>query len=159
MGELVPGSFTRVFTRVALEGDARMGIALGKLSIAVETKTKQNLGQSSHPYGTPTPATPGGPPALVSGTLRRSITHTPVLRIFAGWESKVGTGVGFFGPYPRRGRNGGAPRRTASSKYGYYLETGLRNGATYKFLEPAMKYSMAVTGPLIWQQSFRSGRW
>jgi hypothetical protein len=39
----------------------------------VETRAKEHLTESSHPRGTPTPSLPGHPPALVSGTLRRSV--------------------------------------------------------------------------------------
>lgn len=37
------------------------------------------LRASSHKAGTPTPAAPGQPPALVSGTLRRSVRTTPAV--------------------------------------------------------------------------------
>lgn len=40
----------------------------------LERDTKKTLTTYSHPRGTPTPAPPGQPPALVTGTLRRSVT-------------------------------------------------------------------------------------
>ena len=157
MEELLPGTFTRVFTRVAVGGDMRAKSALEKLARAVETKAKQNLAQSTHRYGTPTPARAGGPPALISGTLRRSVTHTPVVGSgLTNWVTKVGTGTGFFAAY--RGKRGTVGGRTPANKYGYYLETGLRNGATYKWLTPAYRWGITVAGPSIWKESF-SGKW
>jgi phage gpG-like protein len=41
-----------------------------------EQAIKMNLSLSSHPRGTKTPAPPGAPPALISGTLRRSVRRT-----------------------------------------------------------------------------------
>jgi hypothetical protein len=73
---------------------------------------------ASHKRGTPTPARPGTGPAVVSGTLRRSLTHSPVVSYGAGWETKVGTGAGVSPPYGR----------SPASVYGLALETGLRNG-------------------------------
>lgn len=47
--------------------------ALGQ---AAETAVKVTLTSSTHSEGTPTPSSPGQPPSLVSGTLRRSVTRT-----------------------------------------------------------------------------------
>jgi len=42
--------------------------------LAIEQQIKTLLSTSAHPPGTPTPSAPGSPPAVVTGTLRRSIT-------------------------------------------------------------------------------------
>lgn len=47
------------------------------LSQAAETAIKVTLTSSTHREGTYTPSSPGQPPSLVSGRLRRSITRTP----------------------------------------------------------------------------------
>lgn len=39
----------------------------------IQVEAQRQLTRYSHERGTPTPAPPGGPPALVSGTLKRSI--------------------------------------------------------------------------------------
>jgi hypothetical protein len=39
----------------------------------IQVEAQHQLSRLTHPPGTPTPAPPGGPPALISGTLRRSI--------------------------------------------------------------------------------------
>lgn len=57
----------------------------------------------------------GRGPRVDTGRLRSSITHE--IRVGdTGLEARIGTNV----------------------EYGYYLETGLRNGATYPFLRPAL---------------------
>lgn len=48
--------------------------ALGQVA---ETATKVTLTSSTHREGTYTPSSPGQPPSLVSGRLRRSIARTP----------------------------------------------------------------------------------
>lgn len=136
--ELRPGVFEALFTRLTARTAAAGAAALTSLALAVEREAKANLGRSSHPYGTRTPATPGGPPSLISGTLRRSVTHTRPTVTAAGAEVRVGVAAGF---YPRYGRG----KRTSSSRYGLYLETGLRGGQTYPFLRPAFR-KVAASG-------------
>jgi phage gpG-like protein len=46
------------------------------LAQAAETAVKVTLTSSTHRAGTPTPSSPGQPPSLVTGRLRRSVTHT-----------------------------------------------------------------------------------
>jgi hypothetical protein len=131
--ELRPGEFTKLFAEVGVIAEVNTREALTAAALAIEREAKLSLSRSgTHKRGTPTPASPGGPPALISGTLRRSVTHTPVRRAGIGiWETKVGLAAGFFPPY---GKN-----RTPSSKYGEALEKGLRNGATFPWLLPAYK--------------------
>lgn len=133
-----------------VEGDRRMGVALTRLALRLESVVKTSLAERAHSYGNATTASPGGPPALVSGTLRRAITHSPIVHAFGDWVTKVGTGVGFYPPY------GSDP--TAANHYGYFLETGLRNGAKYPFMAPGLKHTMATYAEGIWQSTFR-GQW
>ena len=133
MPELRPGIIRALLGQVSAVAEENTRRALTATALAIERETKLNLGKSSHRRNTPTPAHPGGPPSLISGTLRRSVTHTQVVRTFGGWECKVGLASGVFPPY-------GKGKRTASSRYGFLLETsGLRNGAGYPFLMPAFK--------------------
>ncbi len=128
--ELGPGVIRDLLAKTALVAEQNTRRALTATGLAIERQAKINIGKGgTHKYGTPTPASPGGPPALISGNLRRSITHTPVIRALGGWEMRVGVAAGFYPPYGKT--------RTASSRYGWYLETGLRNGARYPFLTPA----------------------
>lgn len=121
---------------------------LTALALATERQAKINASVGSHKRGTPTPARPGTGPAVVSGTLRRSLTRGPVVKTAAGWEVKVGTGVGFTPPYGR----------TPASQYGLILEkTGLKNGATYPFLVPAARFVMRTVAPQLYRAAFGAG--
>lgn len=148
--EVRPGTFTKIFVELNAETKIRARAALTELALVVEKQAKINAKSGSHPYGTPTPAQPGTGPATISGTLRRSITHTPVKFVAGDFTCKVGMGVGF---YPNYGS-----KKTPSSKYAYYLETGLSNGVKYPFLWPAYKFAMGVPLKLIYDKAFGS-RW
>lgn len=147
MGELRPGTFTRIFAEVEREGQLKSRRMLTALALAVERQAKVNASVGAHKRGTKTPASPGTGPAVISGTLRRSITHSAVVFTGGGWETKVGTAVGFTPNYGR----------TPANKYGYYLEKeGLKNGATYPFLGPAYNFGIRVVAPQLYV-AFRSG--
>jgi hypothetical protein len=127
--------FSAASLREALVRVQRLGVkgaraGLIKTADAVAKQARTNASNGRHAWGTPTPATPGLGPAVISGTLRRSIIREAVKRSPAGWETKVGMRPGQFAEYNPR---------TPSSKYALYLETGLKNGSTYPFLEPASR--------------------
>lgn len=149
MPELRPGIFSALFAEITAAGQAKARVALGQIADAVERQAKINASSGSHPYGTRTPARPGSGPAVISGTLRRSLTHSPLVFTGGGWETKVGTMAGQVPPYGKG--------RTASSQYGLYLETGLRNGAVYPFLKPAAQFARIVVAPQVFQAVFRPG--
>jgi hypothetical protein len=147
MGELRPGTFTRIFSEVQREGQLKSRRVLTGLALAIERQAKINASTGAHKRGTPTPARPGAGPAVVSGTLRRSISHSPVISTGGGWETKVGTAIGFTPPRSR----------TPANRYGYYLEEeGLKNGATYPFLRPAFNFGVRVVAPQLYQAVFRT---
>jgi len=147
VGELRPGAFTRIFAEIEREAQVKARRVLTGIALAVERQAKINASVGAHKRGTKTPASPGTGPAVISGTLRRSITHSPVVFTGHGWETKVGTGVGLTPPYGR----------TPASRYGLYLETGLKNGATYPFLKPAVDFGMRVVAPQLYRTAFRTG--
>jgi phage gpG-like protein len=65
--------------------------ATAQASHLLEREIKKTLATSSHPRGTPTPSSPGEPPSLVTGTLRRSITVKGPTPLGMGrWEAQVG---------------------------------------------------------------------
>ena len=144
MPELRPGMFTEIFAKALEKANEMDRRALGLVAAAAERQAKVNANGGSHKLGTPTPAQKGSGPATISGTLRRSITHTQVERDGLGWKSNVGMTGNVYAPYNSR---------TPSSKYGYYLETVWN----YPFLKPACTFAMRVAGPVIWQSQFRSG--
>ncbi|MEU1800906.1 hypothetical protein [Streptomyces sp. NPDC019937] len=65
--------------------------ATAHASHLVEAAIKEQLSKSSHRRGTPTPSSPGDPPSLVTGTLRRSITVAGPHPLGMGvWEARIG---------------------------------------------------------------------
>lgn len=57
----------------AVPAARQAALAMGAVG---ERGIKLQLSRSSHSRGTPTPASPGSPPSLVSGRLRGSVTQT-----------------------------------------------------------------------------------
>lgn len=148
MAELRPGVFLRLAAEINAAHEAKVRRTLVAIALVAERQAKINASSGAHKRGTPTPARPGSGPAVISGTLRRSLTHTSPVRGPSGWEVKVGTGVGFTPPYGK----------TPASEYGLILEkTGLRNGATYPFLVPAARFAMRVAAPALYRAAFASG--
>ncbi|MFF4644992.1 hypothetical protein [Streptomyces sp. NPDC001389] len=147
MRELRPGLFTSLFAEISADGQLKSRTFLTQLANAIERQAKINASSGSHKRGTPTPASPGTGPAVISGTLRRSITHSPVALTGTGWETKVGTGAGISPPYGR----------TPASRYGLALETGLRNGVTYPFLKPAYRFGITTVAPQLYASIYRAG--
>jgi hypothetical protein len=126
VAEIGPGVLKEILGGVGEDAMLRSKTLLTKLALEVETRAKKNASNGSHERGTPTPAQRGQGPAVISGTLRRSITHEPVKFSGITWFTRVGTMGGLYAPYNHD---------TPSSLYGWYLEhiTG------YPFLEPAAK--------------------
>lgn len=147
MGELAPGVMTATFAKVSVEGLAQTPIALAGLADAILKQAKTNASNGSHAWGTPTPARPGEGPAQISGTLVRSLARTNVARTATGAEVRVGTQPGVVPPYSR----------TPSSKYGSYLENGLKNGARYPFLTTAFTFGVHVAAPAIYRKAYGEG--
>lgn len=150
--EAKPGAWTAVFKALDAQAQAKGRQALTALATAMETQAKTNASAGAHAYGTRTPASPGSGPAVISGNLRRSLTHEPVALLGPGhWSTKVGTAVGF---YPGYGSS-----RTPANKYGYYLEHGLRNGVTYPFLLPAFRHVTGAGALIIYDAVYGPGSW
>lgn len=145
--ELLPGVFRTLFAEIAADGQMKSRTVLTQLANAIERQAKVNASVGSHKRGTPTPARPGTGPAVISGTLRRSITHSPIVSYGAGWETKVGTAAGIVPPYGR----------SPASVYGLALEKGLRNGATYPFLMPAYRFGITIAAPQLYMSVYRAG--
>jgi len=147
VAELTPGVMSAVFAKLAVDGLARGPIALVPLADAIARQARTNASNGRHAYGTPTPARPGEGPAQISGTLRGSIVRSEVTHTLTGAEVQVGTAAG---RVPPRGR---AP----SSKYGLYLERGLKNGAKYPFLTTAFTFGTTVIAPVLYRKAYGEG--
>lgn len=118
--ELTPGAIGRSLDKVRLHAEAQSPKALVALAQQVERQAKENAKSGSHRKGEPHVPGTGPGPNVVTGSLRRAITHTQPRKDSVGWHVRVGLAAG------------AAPGRK-------HLETGLRNGATYPFLLPAAR--------------------
>lgn len=79
--------FQSALTRLVAAADAAARENVVKGAAALEAAAKRNF-QGSHPRGQPHVG--GDRPNVVTGTLRRSITHDPVRRAFGGYATRVG---------------------------------------------------------------------
>ena len=130
---LTPGVVRDLLNRVTMTHQERAMMSLRALVLEVEKEAKLNASEGAHKRGTPSPAVPGHGPAVISGDLRRSITHTRVTKTRM-W-SKVGPAET---PHSTYGYNTSG---ITSGKLGRILELdGIRaNGAIYPFLVPALE--------------------
>ncbi|MDJ0342296.1 hypothetical protein QMK19_03720 [Streptomyces sp. H10-C2] len=142
--------FTAGFAKLTAEGEIRGRLGLEELARAVEKQAKINASNGRHAYGTRTTARPGEGPAVISGNLKRSVGHSPIMKDAGGWKTKVGPRVGFTPPYGRR--------PTEAHRYGYALETGLRNGAKYPWLKPAAQFATKFAATVIFNKAYGT-RW
>lgn len=150
MPELNAASLQTAIARLRSQGIRAARTGLMGVADAMVKQAKTNASNGSHAWGTPTPARPGNGPAVISGTLKNSITREAVIRNPAGWSTKVGLRPGRTPPYSKGS--------TESSKYGLYLETGLRNGATYPFLGPAAQMA-GIQAHVMFAQAFAAASW
>jgi phage gpG-like protein len=100
----------------------------------VERAVKLYLRTYTHPAGTPTPAPAGGPPALVSGDLMRSVRATPVVTSGRGLY-RIAVGPTRIAPYLRiqeRGGRAGRNHRARLPARPYQKPTTRRQLATIK---------------------------
>lgn len=152
MPEWAPGVLADRLAKVTVLGEKNLTKGLYLIAVAVEAKAKAELSRTSHPYGTPSPAAHGSPPALVSGTGRRSIGHEYMPVGFAHQVMKIGT---IAGVYPPRFRPGGPRRRsTPSSRYLWYQENLPR--FDHPFLRPAFESVIHDDSVRLWLTAFRA---
>jgi hypothetical protein len=153
--QLRPGVFTEIMAKTAIEGTMRARRATTAMALITERQAKINVSHGAHSYDTPTPASEGTGPAVISGTLRRCITHTPVVAVAGGWMCMVGPAPGFYTPYgiPKHHIKPNPKPRADSARYGYYLETG-DWGHVYPWLGPALKVVEITSGPVIMREIF-----
>ncbi|MHB9861981.1 phage virion morphogenesis protein [Streptomyces sp. YIM S03343] len=85
---------TRALEGLVASFNSATRVATAQASHLLEREIKTKLTTSSHPRGTPTPSSPGEPPSLVTGTLRRSITVKGPVPLGTGrWEAQIGPTV------------------------------------------------------------------
>lgn len=145
-GPLAPGVATAMFTKLSAEYMLRGGIALTKLADSIKKQAKINASNGKHARYTPTPATPGKGPAIISKTLVGSLDRSNVSRQVYGYLCRVGTAANRFPNYYPN---------VASSTYGYILEvSGLRNGSTFPFLKYAAEFGFDIVAEIIYKEAY-----
>lgn len=153
MRDLAPGVFTELFARLDAQVQVRAAAAIGVVGLEARDRAKKNAAEGgSHAYGTPTPASPGAGPASISGTLVASVALSGPSPFAGGWVCRIGPEPGHYPTYGSRASD------TDSASYGYYLETGLRNGATYPWLRPAGTHA-GTLAHAIFVREFTAGPW
>jgi hypothetical protein len=92
-----------------------LAYAIGQAGLATEREVKLVVvsGGGRHKRGTKTPATPGGPPASITGNLQRSV-KTEIMRGFGGYTAEV-----FPTAVYSRAVDMGSDRWTSGVKYPY----------------------------------------
>lgn len=139
--------FAKLFAGLAAQVVPLATFALETTGTAVQAEAVRAVSQQSHPYGTKTPASPGGPPAMISGTLARSIGVSAPL-VGAGVISmRVGMIPGNYPWYSGK---------TPASLYARYLETtgAGRSGVRYPFLLDAYERVGAISARAAFRVAF-----
>lgn len=143
-----------ILAEVAAHSEERFDSAIRNVALRVEAEMKARVREGgAHQYGTKTPATPGGGPAVISGQLARSITHQ---RVPGGYRigpadiphTGYSTRRRVISAGPRGGkRKGGfgSKGNATAGQIGEWLENGGRYGVAYPFVEPAKN---AVVGEI-----------
>ena len=123
---LLPHNLSRRIEKLAVGGSLANKSALTKLALAIERKAKENANTGHHaPHGAHIPGTGPGPNTATL-VLRRGITHTPPEPVGFGWTTRIGT--------------------ADVAYYAKWVELGLKNGARYPFLNPAVDDMNAARG-------------
>lgn len=152
MVEFRPGAPTAMFAKLNAEAIVKGRIALAPVADGIVLRAKAYASQGRHAPHTRTPS-PGNPlgPAIISGTLVKTIDRTPVVRISRGWLCQVGVRPGSRPNY----NNGGE----MSSVYAYILEIEGAGESRHRFpfLYPAAEYGFEILAPYIYQKMYGSG--
>lgn len=73
----LPGYWDRIIRRIEAQGPRAAAYAMAKRFHSVVSD--ETLVEYSHGKGTPTPSPPGGPPAIITGGLKRSMRLYPAV--------------------------------------------------------------------------------
>lgn len=117
-------SIRRVHQRLAAQGQAGMRQTVTAVALAGEKQAKINASSGAHKKGTRTPATRDVTgPAVISGNLRRNITHEPTVQVGTVYTTRIGVARG--------------------AGYGKYVES-----LGYRFMAPTEKFLKTVIIPI-----------
>lgn len=127
-------------------GEITARVGLHRLGMAIEARAKEDLNANTHSRGTTTPASPGGPPAKISGDLMRSITTTDPTGVAGRIEVRVG---------PASTPHSGST--ATSGRIGRALEADGKGSNRYPFMRPAAQ-AVAPTGGRIFAETWIASR-
>ena len=137
MRPLLPHGLSESLARLAVAADAATGPIVQRLGVVCEAEAKLRIGQGgAHKAGTRTTATKGAGPAVITGALRRAVTH-----------EMVGTATVRVGaadtPHPAEKAGWKAPKASSGAIGGYVERRG------YPWLQPALDATIAAAEPEI----------
>lgn len=132
--EWTRGALTGAVDSVRRDGLRALAMTLTAVTLVAERQAKINASTGTHRRGEPHVPGTGPGPNRVTGNLVRSITHTPLIISGPDLLRRVGT--------------------ASTAPYGEWLETGLRNGATYPFLADALRFAARIALPGIALEQF-----
>lgn len=139
--EQVTARLKQIRERAATTAPRAGATAMAHLGVAA---TQVQLSRYSHTAGTPTPASKGGPPAVVSGDLRRRVSASPTVSAgFARYTATVGSTVIY-----ARIQEFGGEIRPKNAKRLRFVSGGTVHWAT-KVEIPARPYLQPTTEKLI----------
>ena len=146
------GNLTSALERLKAEGMARHRAAFEAWVRDTQSRAMRHAREGgSHPYGTPTPASKGGGPAVVTGGLARGTQATDVVLLGDTFTARVGVvdePHEKVPPKSRRRRSSGRRPAPSVAQVGEYVEK-----MGYPFLSTAAKEAEA-TAEAIWVSSF-----
>lgn len=144
-----PSALTDRLASILAHGEDGLDAAIIAVAEAAQKNMKGVLeGQGSHSRGTPTPASPGGPPAQVTGTLAKSVAKAVKVKK-GGATAFIGptkpADEAFYGRFLQRGYvpNGGKRRTRAQRR-----SRGTSGKVRYPYVEKARDLTIAEAGPI-----------
>ncbi len=146
---LEPGVFTKLFAELAVQAEAKATAAITAAAVLVQERAIQSVSARTHTRRSKTPARPGGPPAMVSGTLAKSITHSTAVSESGGIQIKVGMSSALTAPYSK----------TRASLVAKYLEIdgAGKSRVKYPFLGPAFEQTAHAAMETTFRAVFSTG--
>lgn len=129
MPELTVANVRALDRRLIAATSLAMRRTVTAVALAGEKQAKVNVSSGSHRKGTPTPASKGSGPAVVTGNLRRNITHEAARLMGTVWVSRVGV--------------------AGAASYGRFVED-----LGYVFMKPTAEFLRTVVIPAATRSEF-----
>ena len=131
MPDMTVAELQRYYRQRSAAAERGLSRTIAAVAAAGDRQATLNVSNGSHKKGTPTPATKGQGPAVISGNLRRNVGHTRVHRVGTTLIAKIGVARG-------------AP-------YGKHVEK-----LGYPFMRPVVGFLKTIVIPVAREQFARS---